>query len=142
MNSFFRLCVMFILLMLTFSFVANFVSALGIFPHTAGMGISGVDSAEDALPVLTDLSDPSMAGIFLGATALTFIGAVALAFLTRSITPIGIHIFGVIFWASWINMLGLFSYGGYIPGEFLLIFTVGVMFVFIAAVVGMLTGSG
>lgn len=142
MNTFFRISVMFILLMLTFSLVANFVSFLGVFPNVGGVGPSGINNAEDALVAFTGLSDPTMMAIFLGATTLAFIGAITLAALTHSIAPIGIHIFGTVFWASWINMLSIFSYGGYVPGEFLLIFTAGVMFVFIAAIVGMLTGSG
>jgi len=131
------------LLMLTFSLVANFVFTLGIFPNITGVGPSGINNTNDALGELTTLGDDaSMWGIFIGVTGLTFIGACALAFLTKTITPIGIHIFGAVFWASWINMLSILSYGGYIPGDFLLVFTVGVAFVFIAAVIGMLTGGG
>jgi hypothetical protein len=141
MNTFFRICVMFILLMLTFSLVINFLSSTGAFPHTTG-GVSGIDEPEDALSVFTGLSDPTMSAIFLGVTGLAFIAAVALAYLTKSIIPIGLHLFGTIFWASWVSMLSIFSFGGYMPGDLLLIFTVGVMFVFIAAVVGILTGSG
>jgi len=142
LNSFFRICVMFILLMLAFSLIANFVGSMGMFPNVSGIGAEGVEGSNDALAKFTGLEDPNMQALFLGVTGLTFIGACALAFLTKTITPIGIHIFGAVFWASWINMLSIFSYGGYVPGDFLIVFTVGVMFVFIAAIVGMLTGSG
>ena len=143
MNSFFRICVWFILLMLTFSLIANFVSGLGIFPNVATVGVD-IDSDSGALSTLTNLASPNMSSIFLGVTGLTFLGAVALSALTRSITPIGLHLFGVIFWASWINMIHIFSVGNpqYIPPDLILVGTVGVMFVFIAAIIGMLTGSG
>lgn len=130
------------LLMLAFSLVANFVGSMGIFPNVASPGVGGINESGDALKTLTGLEDPSMQALFIGVTGLTFIGAVALALLTKTITPIGLHIFGAVFWASWINMLSVLSYGGYIPADFLLVFTVGVMFVFIAAIIGMLTGSG
>ena len=143
MNTFFRICVMFILLMLTFSLIANFVSGLGIFPNVAPVGID-VEEDSDALTLLTGLEDPNMKDIFLGVTTLTFIGAVALSFFTRSIIPIGLHLFSLVFWTSWTKMVVIFSVGSppYIPPDLLLVGTVGVMFIFIAAIIGMLTGSG
>jgi len=132
---------MFILIMLTFSLIANFVSGLGIFPNVGPVGVD-VDSDSNALSTLTDLASPSMGAIFLGVTGLTFIGAVALSYLTHTITPIGLHLFSLVFWTSWINMIHIFSTGGYIPSDLILVGTVGVMFVFIAAIIGMLTGSG
>ena len=141
MNTFFRLCIMFVLLMLTFSLISNFVSGLGIFPNVEQIG-ADVDTDSGALSTLTDLSDPTVGAIFLGVTGLTFLGAVALSALTRTITPIGLHLFGLVFWASWMNMVHIFSTGGYIPSDLILVGTVGVMFVFIAAIIGMLTGSG
>ena len=140
MNSFFRICVMLCLLMLVFTLIANFVSGLDIFPGVNPIGVDVGD--DDVLTVLTGLEDPSMSAIWLGVTGLTFLGAVALAALTRSMTPIGLHLFGVVFWTSWIRMNVIFSYGGYIPGDFLLVATVGVMFLFIAAIVGLMTGGG
>jgi len=142
LNSFFRVCVMIVFFLLGFSLIANFVGSLGIFPDVSNVGISGVNRSEDALRVLTGLEDPSMQSIFVGVTGLSFIGVIALAGLTRSLIPIGLHLFGLVFWTSWIRMLSVLSYGGYIPGDFLLVFTVGVVFVFIAAIIGLLTGGG
>jgi len=141
MNTFFHACVGFILLMLTFSLVANFVDGIGAFPHSAEIG-PDIDSTDSALSTLTGLSSPSMNTIWLGVTGLTFLGAVALCYLTHSIVPIGLHLFSLVFWTSWIRMSSILSYGGYIPDNLILVFTVGVMFVFIAAIVGILTGSG
>ena len=141
MNSFFRICIMFCLLMLTFSLVANFVAGLNIFPNVTDIGME-VDDTESALTTLTGLSDPNMNAIWIGITGITFIGVVALAALTQSMIPIGLHLFGVVFWTSWIRMSSILSYGGYIPEEFLIIVTVGVMFVFIAAIIGLITGGG
>lgn len=132
---------MFILLMLTFSLLSNFVTGLGIFPNVEDIGIDA-DSDSNVLSTLTDLSDPTMGAIFIGVTGITFLFAVGLSTLTRTITPIGLHLFGLVFWASWINMVHIFSAGGYIPESLILVGTVGVMFIFIAAVIGMLTGSG
>jgi len=121
--------------------MASFIAGLGIFPSVSGIGTE-VETEGDALTVLTGLDDPNMNSIWLGVTGLTFLGAVGLAFITKTITPIGIHVFSLVFWTSWIRMSSVLSYGGFIPVDLLLVATVAVMFVFIAAIVGMLTGSG
>lgn len=141
MNSFFRVSIMICLLMLVFTLVANFVSGLGIFPNVANIGTS-VGGISDALSRLTGLTDGNMNMIWLGVTGLSFLGAVALAAITRTMIPIGLHLFSLVFWTSWLRMSTIFSYGGYIPVEFIVIFTVGVMFVFIAAIIGLITGGG
>ena len=143
MNSFFRTCVVICFIMLAFSLVANFIDSTGAFgSHTGGNPGVSVSSGDSALRTITNLEDPNMQSLWLGVTGLSLIGAIALAYVSHSLTPIGLHLFGAVFWTSWIRMSSIFSYGGYIPGDFILIFTVGVMFLFIAAIIGMLTGSG
>lgn len=128
--------------MLTFSLVANFVSALGIFPHTTDIGSSTNTSGAIGDYSTLSESESSMWSIFTTATLAAGLAVAGLAYATRSITPIGIYLFGIVFWASWINMNSILGYGDFIPGDLLTVVTIGVMFVFIAAVVGMLTGSG
>jgi hypothetical protein len=60
----------------------------------------------------------------------------------RSVVPVGIGLFGGIFWSSFISVHGILSIGGYIPIELLTVFTVATTFIFIAAIIGMLTGGG
>ena len=103
MNSFFRICIMICLLMLVFSLVANFIEGLGVFPDVTGVGTEVTDET-DALSKLTGLTDPNMNALFIGVTGLTFIAVVGLAIATQSMTPIGLHIFGLVFWTSWIRM--------------------------------------
>ena len=130
------------LILLTFSLVANFLMGLGAFPFVSDIGNS-TDSTEDALGDYTTLgANTNFWSIFSMVTVGTGVAAIALAWITHSMIPIGIHLFGAVFWASWGNMVGIFSYGGYIPSDLILIFTVGALFVFIAAIIGMITGSG
>jgi len=133
MNSFYRVCIMICLFMLAFTLVANFVISTGAFGDTE-MKVSLLD-------------EPDMAWMWAGVVGLSFAGVVLLAWMTHSVIPIGLHIFSTIFWTSWVNMTYIFEYGGasatsYLPGEFILIFTAIMVFVFVAAVIGMLTGSG
>lgn len=137
MNVFLRTAIAITAMILIFSLVANFIASFGAFPFADEAGIQ-LGETTDVLSAITGLNDPNMNALFIGATGLTFIGAVALCYLTKNIVPLGIHIFGVIFWTSWIRMSSILSYGGYIPLELLGIFTIGVMIVFIAAIIGML----
>jgi len=136
---------MFLLLMLSFSLVINFLGVLDVFPHMATSGVDSSDT-ESAVQHFAGFSSSTVTWVFAGATTLAFAGVVLLSWATKTITPIGIHLFATVFWGSWINTVSIFSMGGssgpYIPADFLIIFTVGVAFLFIAAVIGMLTGSG
>jgi len=140
-STFFQIAVTVTLIMLVFTLVANFVASLGVFDEVTGMGTETGDTG-DVLQSLTGLDDPDMNNIWLGVTGLTFLGAVGLCYLTKSVVPIGLHLFGTIFWTSWLRLGVILSYGGYVPAEFITIFTIGIMFVFIGAIIGMLTGSG
>ena len=141
MNTFFRICIMICMLVLVFSLVANFVQGLGVYPVEGSPGVD-ISSTDNALSSLTGLDDPNMNAIFVGVTSLALLGVIVLAYFTRSMIPVGLYFFGTVFWTAWLRMTAVFSYGEYIPGDFLLIFTVGVMFIFIAAIIGILTGSG
>lgn len=141
MNSFYQISIIITFIMFVFGLTASFVASTGAFPFAEDMGIS-IDSDSGWLTKFTGLTDPSMGAIFLGVTGLTFLAAVGLAVATRSVVPIGLHLFGLVFWSSWTKTNVILSHGEYIPGELLVIFTVAVMFVFVAAIVGILTGSG
>jgi len=99
----------------------------------------------NALSKITGLDNPNMNSIWLAITTLAGIGSVVASILTHNWLPIGLYVFGEVFWTSFINMWGVIDGAGYIsnnlPG-FLIIFFVVMVFVFIAAIIGMITGSG
>lgn len=141
MNTFFRMCIYICFALMFFSLVFNFVESTGAFSSHMSMG-QDIDSAGDAISSLTKLDDPDMNSIWAAVTLGSGIAAIALAWITHSVTPIGLWLFGEVFWTSWIRTQSIISIGGYLPENFILIFTVGMMFLFIAAIVGILTGSG
>ena len=120
----------------------GFIQGLGAFPlvEDESIGINDVTTT-NALTVLTGLSGgmETMWALFLVAGAAA---SVFLAWATHSVVPIGIYLFSEVFWTSWIRTHSLLDFGGYIPADFLLLISVGMLFLFIAAVIGMLTGSG
>jgi len=143
MKTFFQISIIITFIMFIFGLLASFIASTGAFPFADDMGIS-ISSDSDFLTKFTGLDEDSqsMRALFLGVTGLSFIGVVALAFATKSVVPIGLHLFGLVFWASWTKTSVILGHGGYVPEGLLVIFTVGVFFVFIAAIVGILTGSG
>ena len=141
MNTFFRICIFICLSLIVFNLVFAVINGLGAFPHEGDVPGTSFDE-DNVLVRITGLDDPNMNAIWLGVTTLSFLGVVVLAAATHSVIPIGLHLFSTVFWTSWIHMQSIISYNNYVPGDVVTIFFVGVLFVFIAAIVGILTGSG
>jgi len=139
MNTFFRICVFICFSLIIFNFVFALIDGLGAFPYESS---ASVYDESDIIGQITGLTDPNMNAIWLGVTTLSFLGVVVLAAATHSVIPIGLHLFGTIFWTSWIHTQSIFSDVGYLSSDLIAVFTIGVMFVFIAAIIGILTGSG
>lgn len=140
MSTFYRMCVYICIGLLVFTLILNYVQSTDAFPigGQAGQSITGT---ETALEEATDLAEPNMNylwGIVIGGIA----AGLVVGAITHSIVPAGLFVFSGVFWASYINTHMVLSYGGYIPGDFLMIFLVVIVFIFIAACVGILTGSG
>jgi len=131
--------------MIVFNLVIAFIGGLGAF-DVEGIGGTGIISESEALGTFTTLADDdepfAMSDFWTGLIGLELLGAGLVAILTRSLTIVGVYIFGAVFWTSYGMSHEILSYGGYIPGDFLAIFGICMMFLFIAAVIGMLTGSG
>ena len=132
--------------MTIFSMVVGFVSALGVF----GTLDSGVDvNLDDANETFEGFSGITMNSFFdfifspTGTTTLVGIaGTIALAILTHSPSIIGAGIFSTVFWTSFVNVNMILSVGGYMPMAFITISFVVMGFLWIGAVIGMITGSG
>ena len=123
-----------------FTLLFNVVASTGAFDLSSAPGIQ-VSTAEEALGELTTVATPNMNFLF-GLVAFGSAAGLLVGWLTQSVVPVGISIFGSVFWASFIHSHSILSVGGFIPGELLLIFTVCTVLIFVAAIIGMLTGSG
>jgi len=132
-------CLYITLALLVFSLAANFITSLDVFPIEVNGGIE-TDTSEGIVEELTGLSD-GLDSIWLIATFST--GAVSLlgSVITRSPTPIAVHLFSVTFWTSYIRALTALNIGAYIPDQFLLLFTAPLIFIFIGAVISILAGG-
>lgn len=139
LNSFFRICIFICLLLIIFNLTWAFVHSLGAFP----IGEEGTGSARtsSAIEIFTGLSD-GMLGLWGLVTGVGLALSGFASWVTKSTTPIGLFIFADVFWVSYNGTIQIINIGNYMPGNFMLLATVGITFLFIAAVVGMLTGSG
>lgn len=146
MTSFYQVCVFFAIGLMVFTLSVNFVVELKVFGDitpSGGMDVSGNQS--DIVENFT--RNPSSQGGFdnmfliaFGAgTVLAGAGALAIAIATQNATFVGVYIFSVYFWASYVNALGILSIVS-LPLGFLALFTIPVGFIFVGAVVGMLSG--
>ena len=140
MNTFFRICIYYCLALLVFTLLFNVINVTGAFDINVNEGLQITDT-DSALGELTMLATPNM-GFLIGLIATGVAAGIVVGWITQSIVPVGIGIFGSVFWASYINTHSILSMGGYIPGEVLLIITVCTALIFVAAIVGMMTGSG
>ena len=140
MNTFFRICIYYCLALLVFTLLFGLINVTGAFDINAGEGLQVTDS-DSALGELSTLETPNM-NYLIGLVITGVAAGIVVGWITQSIVPIGISIFGSVFWASYINTYSILSMGDFIPGELLLIITVCTVLIFIAAIVGMLTGSG
>jgi len=124
--------------LLFFSLSINFVLSTNAFPVQMQ---TEQYNTKNVLQKLTLLKEPSMAYVFGIASTLSLVASLAVCAITRTIVPLGIYVFGQVFWTSWIRMQNILSLGGYIPTSFLTMISIGAIFVFIAAIIGILTGK-
>lgn len=139
MATFFRTCIYLSLALIVFSLSINFVNSLDAFTEYEA-GNEDVTS-QNALEQLSGLGG-GMATLWGLAVGLGLAGAIALVFISKQISPIGIYLFSTVFWTSWIRMNVIINVNGAMPLELMALFTVAAMFLFVAAMIGMLTGSG
>ena len=131
MNTFFRICVYFSFLVILVSLSFTVIHGLDVFPSE----LSGEEAETYKEYVPTDL--------WIMASALALGAGLAVSVLTHSIVPVGIAAYSSVFWGAYISALNSLSVTSYLSDAGILgMITVGLGFLFVASVIGMLTGSG
>lgn len=141
-NSFFSTCVYVVIVMFVFVLLFNVVGSLGFFTTASTPG--GPYLGEEGHTIAQESGGFLMDNIW--AIALTGgVGGVLLAVLTHSTAILGIYLFSAVFWAMYGNLLSILSVGNLLTGtlwNFVVIGTAVMIIVFVAAIAGMLSGSG
>jgi len=118
--------------------------ALNIFGNIGDMGVKPGDNTSETMGNFT--KNPSFSGgMTMGmiwGIVLTASGAVGLvlAWLTQDASILGVFIFSGVFWSSFINAMVVINAMGFIPLLFIGLFTLPIIFIFVGAVIGMLSG--
>ena len=141
MNTFFRICIMICILLIVFNLTWSIVRGWQVFEGMSEEEASNLDT-QDWFLTFTGL-DSGMAGLWLLVTGVGLAASGFMAWATHSTTPIGIFVFADIFWTSYNGTVNIINIGNWATDTgFILIVTIGMAVLFIAAIIGMLTGSG
>ena len=133
--------------MIVFTLAINFVNGLNIFSTVeAGVPV-GTNTSNTFGGFLTGGSISGMGAMWDIVLTTGGIIAVGVAILMRSAIPVGVYIYSGVFWTSYGHALKVVtglgtSSGSLIPGDFLLIGTVIMLFFWCGSVAGMFSGSG
>ena len=149
MSTFYEKCVYLTIVIFIFTLIFNFVMGLGIFSlvvQPEGTQFDG--NMSDYLKTATISSDYEGGFIMdhLWETVLLgSVGGLLLAIATQSTTIIGVYLFCFVFWSAFLNLISVLEVGGFLTGAMWGLVGIGTAvmgFFFIAAVIGMLSGSG
>lgn len=150
-QNFFQVCVFFAIGLMVFTMSLSFVEEIGVFGAITPSGglqtnLSGNpnDITKNFTENPTSEENSGFGNVFtlvfgLG-TIVAIGGALAIAIATQNATFVGVYIFSIYFWASYINALSVLSIGSFLPVAFITLFTVPIGFIFVGAVIGMLSG--
>ena len=139
--TFYRTCIYLCVILIIFTLSINFVDGLGAFESYDASPTEEDITVDNALEQISGM-EGNMASLWGLVVSLGAVGAFALVYVSKQISPIGIYLFSTVFWTSWLRMNSVINVNGWMPLDLLVLFTVGALFIFIAAVIGMLTGSG
>jgi len=139
-NTFFQTCIYLCIVIIVFCIAIAFVNALDLYTDVE----SGPFIADEADNVFQQISqfDGGMEYVWIALVTAGGLGALVVAKMTGSTNMIGVWLFSSIFWTSYHHCISVVDINSWIPGDFLLMFTAAFLFLWAAAIIGMLTGSG
>jgi len=143
MKSMYQMCFYFCLILVLVNLGWGFLRGIDGMWTASASDQNVLDGTNDQglIHELTGL-DSGGTNLWLMITSVGAAAAVAFSWMVHSLTPLGLYLFGVAFWTSYNGTLTIINMNGWIPGDFVLIVTVTMAFLFIGAIIGMITGSG
>ena len=139
-NSFFQTCYYLCIVMIVFSVAIIFVNSLNLFTDVES-GVHLGDTPDDIFYAITGFRGGAQA-MWTALVIGTGVAALGVAVVTKSTNMIGVWLFSTVFWTGYHKCISVVDIGGWIQDSFLLMFTVAFLFLFVGAIIGMLTGSG
>ena len=147
LTNLYQVCVFFSVGLMVFTLSVSFIEGTSLFGPvvpSGGMDVSGNQSNVVGNFTRNPEGQGAFSTAFLlafgGGTAIAALGAIGIAVMTQNATFVGVYIFSVYFWASYVNAFGILSIGRFMPASFLVLISIPVGFVFVGAIAGMLSG--
>lgn len=144
LNTLYQRFVYFSIVIVIFVMVIGFLDATHLFGPSYGMGVTtaGKSSMSVFESFITSASglDTGLASLWLLAIGTGFGGSAVLAYLTGSPVPLAIAGLGTVFWTAYIHAHTILAV--FVPMGFLLMIDVVMIFLFVAAIYGILGGTG
>ena len=144
LGNLYQICIFFTIGLMVFTLSINFVGSMNIFGTNPDLGpsVEGNSSEIEKNFTKTAGAEGGFDSTLLWSLIISVeaIGGIGLALATQSATILGAYIFGAVFWTSYINAMTIIGAVGFLPLGFLVLFTVPMIFIFIGAVIGMLSG--
>jgi len=149
LNTFNSFCIAACLFMIFIGMSMGFIGLTGAFPTGVSTGFHEGDTLGQVSNLTGNVTGSaghmdfwSIWGI---ATGIGASGVFVAAILTKSTNMIAIGLFGTFFWGSWGSLIGiLYMFDFLTSGAGLMLvtmITVGMTFIFVGAIIGMLSGS-
>lgn len=145
-ETFFQLCLYFVIGIIIFSMIFSVLVGFNVFSNeniNEGIDID-TSSKENAFADIT--GKDLQISLLLSVTSGTILGLAtggAVSWLTHTTSAIGVGLFTGVFWAAYLNMISILNTGSFLSDAGVLtIISVVVSMLFVAAIIGMFTGSG
>ena len=143
MNTLFRMAFYVTILLMLFNLGWGFVRGIEgtVFEDASEQNSIDNSTASGVFSELTGLSG-SDASLWVLFTGVGLLAAGAVSWMVQSLQPVAIYIFGVGFWSSYNATLNVLTMHNWIPAGMVLMITAVLVFLFVGAIIGMITGNG
>lgn len=143
MNTLYRLAFYIMILLILFNLGWGVLRGLDgtVYAESADHNIIEEETDNDIFTELTGLSGDAL-NMFSIAAVAGMAGAAVFAYMVQSLTPVALYIFGVGFWMSYNATVTTINLNGWIPESLMLMVTVTMIFLFMGAIIGLITGNG
>lgn len=140
LDDLFQLCFYFVLVIVIFMVSINIVNSLNLFaPISSGMSTAG-KTPENIFSEVTGFTG-GMEYIWIGLLSATGFIVLVIVKITQSTTMIGVYLLSAVFWTSFTKFVSSININSWIPGELMTGIIVGSLFIWVGAIIGMLTGN-
>jgi len=140
MDSFFQVIFYICICIVIFTLAINVINALNLFqPVASGYSLQG-KTADQIFTDITGLSG-GLQYIWLAILSSTGLAAMLLVKITQSPAIIAVWLFSEVFWTSYTRVIDTVNINGWIPAYWMTLFTVALLFLWVGAIIGMLSGN-